>query len=404
MNINPLRQKVVDYMKKMASLEWTPEKDFVVCNPGKNGCTTMLGVFRAGTTYYGPPYINGNMCNEETFNEKRIGAYKPFTGTQEQLDKITSVTALREIGGEILNEAIDNAFTFPGNDCIGSVLLAWNTVINNSEKIQQLQFCHNTIPYKNSCVVRVGEYACNEKHDCNTDFICEENGEQIMAKAYAKLLPGDAVTHVKSSKGNARHIRLVIGLPYVEYMTEYNGQKVLDENGEMVINLDKSYVKLLDQAGGSFGRYIKENIKGSLQEHERTFRELYEIGDLPITIPELVEGKNEAENTVLTDAVVDTILKDKKISGMITSNRQIIYVRGEITDGFVVHNIKDIIRLADLVKRTRNYHAMKYDLANLDFSCFNFKEGTQYTLNIYVCTSGNDGKEINLVRDYKFNA
>lgn len=391
MSINPLRQKVVDYMRSMATIEWTPDDNFVTYNPGKNGCTAMLAVYRKGVKYYGPPYINGNMTNAETFNDKRVGAYVPFQGTEEELNKIDSTAALREIGGEILETAIKNAFTFPGNDCMGSVQIAWNSAINNDERIQKLQFCSNTIPFEGACVLPVGDYVCNREHGDNTDYICQENGEQVMAKAYTHLLPGDAVTHVISHNGNARHIRLVVGEPYVEY-------KIL-ENGEKIIDMEKSYVRLLDQAGGAQGRYIKGVIKGSMQEHEWKFIELYNIGDLPITLPELVSGDNGVESTVLNDAVIETLYTEKKISGKVTSNRQIIYAKAEITDGSTIYTIKDIVPMA--TQRTRNYHNREYDLANLDFSCFNFKEDTQYTFNLFVCTSGNNGKEINLVKDYK---
>lgn len=391
MSINPLRQKVVDYMKKMATIEWVPDDNFVIYNPGKNGCTSQLCVYRKGVKYYGPPYINGNMTNAETFHDKRVGAYIPFPGTEEELNKIDSVAALKEIGGEILETSINNAFTFPGNDCMGSVQIAWNAAINNNEKMQKLQFCKNTIPYDDACVIPVGEYVCNKELGYNTDLICQENGEQVMAKAYAQLLPGDAVTHVKSINSNARHIRLVVGEPYVEYKTL--------ENGEKIINMDISYVKLLDQAGGASRRYIKGPIKASMQEHEWKFIDLFNCADIPITIPELVSGDNGVENTVLENAVIDTLFTEKKISGKITSNRQIIYARAEITDGTTVYTIKDIVPMA--IKYSRNYHNPEYNLENLDFSCFNFKEDTQYTFNLFVCTSGNDGKEINLVKDFK---
>jgi hypothetical protein len=392
MCINPLRKKVVDYMKNMATIEWTPDENFVTYNPGnRGGCTSQLCVYRKGVKYYGPPYINGNMTNAETFNDKRVGAYIPFPGTEEDLNKIDSVASLKAIGGEILETSIKNAFTFPGNDCMGAVQIAWNAAINNNEKMQKLQFCNNTIPFEGACVIPVGEYICDPKHGNNTDLICEENGEQVMARAYAQLRPGDAVTHVKSIQSNARHIRLVVGEPYVEYKTL--------ENGEKIINMDISYVKLLDQAGGASRRYVKGSIKSSMQEHEWKFIDLYKGADLPITLPELVSGDNGVENTVLEDAVLDTLFTEKKITGKITSNRQIIYARAEITDGTTIYTIKDIVPMA--IRHKRNYHNPEYDLANLDFSCFNFKEDTQYTFNLFVCTSGNEGKEINLVKDFK---
>ena len=254
MKLNPMRQKVVDYMKSMAALPWTPEEDFIVYNPGKNGCTKMLSVFQAGKTYFGPPYINANMTTKEMFNEKRIGAYKPFTGTREQLDSIRQGADVEALGDEILEAAVENAFTFPGNDCIGSILLAWNTVINNREQVQKLQFCFTTIPTHNYGVVPVGEWDYSDFCNNESKDIIHKNGEQVMAKAYTHLQPGDAVSYV-SAKGS--HIRMVIDYPHVEYTT--------DENGNKIIDLENSYVTVLDQAGGAATRFIVGTCMSSMQ-------------------------------------------------------------------------------------------------------------------------------------------
>ena len=391
MKLNPMRQKVVDYMKSMAALQWTPEEDFVVYNSGKNGCTRMLSVFQAGKTYFGPPYINANMTTKEAFNEKRKGAYIPFTGTREQLDSIKSPADLEAIGGEILESAIQNAFTFPGNDCIGSVLLAWNNVINNRAQVQKLQWCFTTIPTHNYGVIPVGEYDYSDCCENESKEMCLKNGEQVMAKAYTHLQPGDAVSHV-SAKGS--HIRMVVGYPHVEYTK--------DENGNEIIDLENSYVTSLDQAGGAPVRFILGTCMSSMQTITDKFSKLYKEGSLPVTIPELVAGENEQENTYIEDFSADKLVSDCALSGVIRSNRQIIWVRAEITDGKTLHDTKDIISMCDLTKHTRYYHAPEYDLSNLNLGKIEFEEGKKYTLNVYVLTSGNDGKEQKIVANYRF--
>ena len=157
MNEQALRKKVLDYMKKMATIEWTPEKTFMSFNPGKIG-TKMFSIFRAGTTYYGLPYINFNMAEVETFEKWRHNSYIPYSGTEEQLESIHKTADLIAIGGEILESAIKNAYTFPGSDCVSSVLMAWNTVIdNNRPEVQKLQTVSSTLPGKNTGVVAVGD-------------------------------------------------------------------------------------------------------------------------------------------------------------------------------------------------------------------------------------------------------
>ncbi|MBQ6701698.1 MAG: hypothetical protein IJN17_01935 [Clostridia bacterium] len=391
MKLNPMRQKVVDYMKSMATLKWSPEEDIVVYNPGNNGCTRMLSVFQKGKTYFGPPYINANMCTKETYNEKRKGAYIPFSGTREQLDSIKSAADIEAIGGEILESAIKNAFTYPGNDCIGAVLLAWNNVINNGDRVQKLQFCFTTIPTHNYGVVPVGEYDYSDCCENESLAMCQKNGEQVMAKAYTFLQPGDAVSHV-SSRGS--HIRMVIDYPHVEYTT--------DENGNRIIDLEKSYVTSLDQAGGAPVRFIVGTCMSSMQVITDKFSKLYKEGSLPVTIPELVAGENEQEETYIEDFSADKLVSEGTLAGVIKSNRQIIAVRAEITDGKTLHNTKDIISMCDLSKRTRYYHAPKYDLADLPLGKIDFAEGKTYTLNVYALTSGNEGEEIKVVSNYRF--
>ena len=386
-----MRKKVVDYMKSMAALPWTPDEDFIVYNPGKNGCTRMLSVFQAGKTYFGPPYINANMCTKEEFNEKRIGTFKPFTGTREQLNSIKSAADLEAIGGEILETAIENAFTFPGNDCIGAVLLAWNNAITNREQVQKLQFCFTTIPTHNYGVVPVGEWDYSDHCNNESKEIIFKNGEQVMAKAYTHLLPGDAVSHT-SAKGS--HIRMVIDYPHVEYTT--------DEKGNKIIDMENSYVTVLDQAGGAPTRFILGTCMSSMQVITNKFTMLYNEGSMPVTIPELVAGENEVENTYIENFSAEKLVSDNTLQGVIRSNRQIISVRAEITDGKTRYNTKDIISMCDLEKHTRHYHAPEYDLSNLKLGKIDYEEGKLYTLNVYVLTSGNDGELQKVVSNYRF--
>ena len=51
MNEQALREKVVAYMKKMAGIEWTPEKTFISFNPGNIG-TKMFSIFQVKLLFF----------------------------------------------------------------------------------------------------------------------------------------------------------------------------------------------------------------------------------------------------------------------------------------------------------------------------------------------------------------
>jgi len=395
--ITESRKKVVAYMEKLSMTEWTPKESFVLYNPGCKGNTKMFCVFIAGETYKGMPYINITMSVPETFEKMREGAYIPWSGTEEQLKALTGPKDLEAIGGKLLDDAIKNAYTFPGNDCCSAVYFAWNTVLNNRKEIQPLQICARTIPGKVEGLLAVGEYDYSVSD--RTDVICKTNGEQIMAKAYAKLQPGDAVSHVYETEngGYPRHVRLVYSYPHVEY--------TVDENGNEIIDMEKSYVLCLDQAGGAARRFIVGENRSTCQIHEWTFNALYNCKDLPITIEELVYGNSEDEHTYIDvdESEYTKNIRYGVLNGKVISNRQIITVRAVFEDSF--GNKYECPGNLWLKKPyTPNYHRMEYDLADIDTSKCPFIALRDYTLNVYVCVSGTDGKEQNLIKDFVFKA
>ena len=390
MNEQALREKVVNYMKKMAEIEWTPEKTFISFNPGNVG-TKMLSIFRAGTTYYGLPYINFNMAEAETFDLWRHDTYIPFSGTEEQLNSIQKTADLIAIGGEILDSSVKNAFSFPGNDCIAAVLMAWNTVINNRPEIQKMQTVSSTVPGKNTGVIAVGDYDYSNTFDDNTDEMTKANDKQTMARAYSLLKPADAVVYIRKNNGNARHIRLVAELPHIEY--------TVNESGDETIDTEKSYITILDQAGGAAVRFIKGENYSSFHFEKYTYDELYEEGSLPISIPELcVEGAYKEEKTVIEGLEY----KNGKFNGNVKTNRQLIALRAVVSDGEKQYDCPGNVVMTGKDIPT-NYHLGEYDLNKLDISALPTPSpDKEYSFNLYVITSGNDGMETQLVSDYRF--
>ncbi len=248
--------------------------------------------------------------------------------------------------------------------------------------------CFN--PGKNTGVVAVGEYDYSNTYDDNTQEMTRVNGPQVMAKAYSQLKPGDAVTYIRKTDGNGRHVRLVIDVPHVEF--------TIDENGEQVYDMEKSYITILDQAGGSSNRFIKEENKSSFHEVQYNFNHLVAEGSLPISISELTqEGAYVEEDTYVSSFR----FADVVFFGWVKSNRQIISVRAVIDDGEKTYDCPGNVVMANLRTPT-NYHLREYDLTKLDLGDICFIRGKEYTFNLYVLTSGNDGVETNLIKDYKF--
>ena len=394
MDVKELRKRVVDYMYKNAEYEWTPEESFIVYNPGVNGCTRMFCVFKKGEKYNGLPYININMSQPETFDAMKKGSYIPFKGTKEELDRIDTPEKLFQSGWTNYTDAVTNAFTFPGNDCILAVLLAWNTVINNRDEVQKMQVIAGSLPWSGSGVIAVGDYDFPKEKCEDNVAVIQANGEQRMAKAYAKLQPGDATSLYRAPAG--RHWRMVVEEPHVEYKK--------DENGNEIIDIEKSYIVELDQAGGAAARFIVGDNRSTVQVHEHSFSKLMTEGSLPITIPELVEeGAYKEEETRVDSLSVGAENGKIVLSGKIESNRQIISVRAKIYGGGISLDRAVIPQLIS-DRNVRNYHRKEFDISSFDFSGPFLKTGEEYCFVLFVTVSGGNGSEKTLVSGHKFRA
>ena len=380
------RSKVVKYMESMRDIKWTPEETFIIYNEGGNGSTRMFGIFYKGTEYNGIPYINYNMTQTESFIDMMKGSYTPIDDpnisikTNSDWSKLTA--AQKAVG-------LENANSFPGNDCVGALIMAWNSVLTNRPEIKEMRYTSSVIPGHGNGVIAVGDYDYSNDYDNNTDEMIAANGEQVMAEAYAKLLPGDGTIYVRSNdEGNPRHARLVVKAPVVKRKTDGT------------IDVANSYVTCMDQAAGGSSRYIVGTNLTSIHTRDYYFSSLIKEGSLPITIPELTTGNTENEFTYVTKLDLEKDLPCGELNGTIKSNRQIISVRAVYSqNGTAVGEIKDTI-----VMRGANYHTDSYELSSLDISGIELKSGDSYTFDLYACVSGIDGREVHLVRAMEFTA
>ena len=208
-SISPERQKVVDYMKKMATVKWKCGKDFS-WYVGKE----EYEYYCAGRTYYGIPY-----------------SQKPVTGRE----TVSYETFCDLIDG---NKTINN---FIGrNDCSYAVMQSIKQADSKNDVNTGTWYMY---PGFNR-LVKVGNYS----YKSSTVKTCQDNGSEKMFKAYKQLLPGDIVVNA--------------GSVYVG--KDKNGKDVYQDFGHtmmIVENDQKNNVRVIHQSSGGF--HYDENKKKS---------------------------------------------------------------------------------------------------------------------------------------------
>ncbi len=149
-SVSQVRQTVIDYMYKMATVKWTASKTF---------STYKGGTFYANKTYYGIPYSwssNKGIIDFENFNSK-----------------LSNNTLGADIGR---------------NDCISTILSAYSKV-DSGVKVSG-QSTSSVKPGSNN-IVKVGTYT----YSTNKATTCKNSGQTVMFAAYACLKPGDMVVN-----------------------------------------------------------------------------------------------------------------------------------------------------------------------------------------------------------------
>ena len=452
------RQKVVDYMKKMSNIEWTPKETFIIYNDGtygeysvSTGSTAMYAIFYKGQTYHGIPYVNKTLTQYESFEEMRDNAeIKPLVdenGNSIDADNFTSKlwswslknNLKREWisdgnGGWKLDpehhfpenftdaqkaEGLENAKNFPGSDCWAALIYGWNTVLNNNEETKRLTSIDNMLTFENG-TVPVGDYEILWEHiqkDRNrTELITQANGIDKMSEAYAMLKPGDATAYstqvfneeTQRYTKNNRHVRIVEKV-VVEYNSSTN--KIDPEN---------SKVYFVHQGAGSW-TYIFNNKDRTLvigteneirerpggeQADYYTFQELYEEGSLPMSIPELMTGNVDTPKAIAMGLDLEEDLPNGLLGGTVKANKQMISVRAVFRDkdGQMVGEREELLSTTYATTRLSEYNLRGLDLSEIDLTA-----GEEYTFDLYTCISGmatddTYQNEIHLVDGYKFIA
>ena len=223
------RAKIVDYMRAVASIEWTPSVDIPYWSKSQ-GFT-----FKAGEIYYGVPYTQA--------------------GRDHDLDSFR--TQLKVVDGVAQYVGPSESSTYWGTDCSSTVSHAWRQV---DPKFPTLS-TDMMFPEANKRIVAVGDYRLVSKR--STAEITKENGYEVMASSYALLKPGDAVLYRESSG----HVMLVL------------------KNEP-----EKSRLFIADQTGCSNGVPKGRDGHSTLRvDYEFTYKTLFEKDYIPIRLKALEE-------------------------------------------------------------------------------------------------------------------
>ncbi len=407
------RQKVVDYMYKMSDIEWTPKETFIIYNEGtyndysvSTGSTRMYGVFYAGKVYHGIPYVNKTLTQYESYLDMIDKTpIIPLDNPNLTFNEENGIVDFDNLTPEQKAAGLENAKNFPGNDCWAGLIFAWNSVLNNRESTKKLTSIDNmlTLDYG---TVKVGDYEIDEQYIVsgrnNTKAVVAQIDSQVMAEAYAKLQPGDATAHstqifdeeTQKYTSNGRHVRIVTGVEVKKKLDiSWSGVK-------QIIDLEKSKVHFIHQAGGGTSVYIYNENDRSLGEVEKTFQALINEGSLPMSIPELMTGNVDTPMAIASGVELEGNLENGVLKGVIKANKQMISVRAVFSqNGQPVSEKKEL-----LASTYGSVQLAEYNLKGLDLSGIELKAGEEYTFDLYTCISGLDGQEIHLVDGYEFTA
>ncbi|MBE6671072.1 MAG: hypothetical protein E7593_02605, partial [Ruminococcaceae bacterium] len=144
------REYVVNYIRDMANIEWTPEKTFILY--GKYQAWSYNLTYEKGKTYYGLPFLVDSR------------------GTKQ----------------EFLNSVVDGVYVGPtsGSNCIGDACYdaVYVTLIQVCPSIT-FKSTEDMLPKNETGLKAVGEWNWEaSKHD--TPTIINKNSLEVMAKAY----------------------------------------------------------------------------------------------------------------------------------------------------------------------------------------------------------------------------
>lgn len=288
-NQQAVRDKVVDAMYAMATVQWTTSQDLY------HDCHCLLavchGAYKKGQLHIGIPYnhysttLNRFMA---CFDENNVG--------KEWLYDMPSI------------EGFDTYF---GNDCSGAVQAAWWTVSTTTD----VQYCENMQPVraKYGCIP-VGEWPSDVEvatGEDSKDVVTALADMNVWYEAYAQVRHGDAYVHIGKDGNHTR-------------MAQEDAVVVRDENG--LINGDYSYIITVEQGAPAT---MDPYFCSWRYDYKYSFKNLVMAGYLPVTCIELVTGETDPIDCKLVGGIEG---RGGMTVGEIQSNYNIDTVTLQIVD------------------------------------------------------------------------
>lgn len=215
----PIRQHIVEYMRAMATVEWTPKTDIAYWSASPEFA------FRAGEVYHGIPYT-------QTVREVNLEAFD---------------TVLRKTGGGVsVYVGPVAADQYWGSDCSSAVSMAWQWV----DPMIPFLSTSEMFPGYHKKIAAVGDYRVTSSE--STKQIVVDNGPQKMMDAYAKLRPGDALMRRCDGHGHVVLVSRVNPERQAVSIIEQSGvvgttQKLKGGDSSWRVDAEMTYDALLQQ-------------------------------------------------------------------------------------------------------------------------------------------------------------
>lgn len=250
--ISSIRTEVVKYMEEMAEISWTPKEDILYWN------SRFGNVYKKNMNYKGVPYT--------------------------QLERYTSlgrftINLKEENGKKIYNGPCKDG-QYLGTDCSWAVTLAWCEIVDPTFRLNDthdmfVNLKNGIIGKDSGGIVPVGIYKIDGK-ELSTKEIAENNGKEIMFKAYSKLKPGDAllknIYYQKADKFTG-HIRLV-----------------------KEVDIKNKTISIIEQTGvDDYGVLKGSGVSSWRDGFKISFEEFYNDGYIPVGNEKLISLDKEED-------------------------------------------------------------------------------------------------------------
>ncbi len=307
------RDAAESYMRDMATVLWRATEDMVYTTDSSLVTEADVAayaeekspmVIRAGRLYRGIPY---------SYAGSAAGSFYQFFGERDEKGYPT----VSGLNWRSLNGSASKAVARVGNDCSGSLQLAWESVGGN---FKPASTANMTLTYG---YIPVGDYETEVLEYVDTPEITERNGGTVMFEAYAQLQKADAVVRREDGAGHT----MMISSVHVEYSADGDIDGM--NSYITVLHQTSSYLK---KEAYEYDETIGEDVYQTYGVDDKyTFMNLLGSGYLPVTCDVFVDPDATPKEAWFKDSETE-YTKENIFAGKFTSNSIMAYVTITVTD------------------------------------------------------------------------